>query len=111
MNEKQRQILAIVVPALVLIVAFGIADGLGRGPTRGSGLGARRTGDPFDWDRTWHVWAIAVFIIGAFELWVFGDSKNQNRAVDKSQRSRETPVPPAEPNQNLAKVDSSGIEN
>ncbi len=56
MNSKQRIILAIVVPAILLVIAWGIAD---------ESYGGEKFG----------VWAVALALVGLIEYKLFGDKK------------------------------------
>ena len=56
MNKKQRLVLAIIVPIIVIVIAIGWSDNVGFAKDGFNG---------FDWEDTWYIWALAVSAIGA----------------------------------------------
>ena len=73
MNEKQKWILAVIVPIIVLIIVVGISDSI---PTGKGSLGRTLTTDPFDFEDTWGIWFIGFIVIGIFEYKLFKDRNN-----------------------------------
>jgi len=59
MNKIQRYILIVMVPAIVVIAALGIASSMSY------------PGRPFEWGETGAVWVIALVIITIFEYFMF----------------------------------------
>jgi len=62
MNQKQKIILAIFIPIIILFFTLMIASVVG-------------LGDPFNWGNTFYVWLIFLIIICIFEYKLFADKK------------------------------------
>lgn len=62
MNQKQKIILAIFIPIIILFFTLMIASIVG-------------LGDSFNWGNTFYVWLIFLIIICIFEYKLFGDKK------------------------------------
>ena len=90
MNKKQRLVLAIFVPIIILFIALAIANSVGYtvmtrkvpedSPFR-KYLGETTTyrkGNPFDWGRTWYVWMFYLIFCCIFEYKLFADKKKIN---------------------------------
>jgi hypothetical protein len=66
-NQKQKIILAIFIPIIILFFILSIT----------SSLGFRD--DPFDWEKTWYVWMIYVIYCCIFEYKLFADKKGKDK--------------------------------
>ena len=80
MNKKQRLVLAIFVPVVVLFIALIIANSVvvtGLTEIKGKRIVRRTTSDPFDWENTWYVWLLALVFCCIFEYKLFGDKKRK----------------------------------
>ena len=88
MNKKQRLVLAIFVPFIILFIALVIANSVGYTviyrPTILSGdvfdkykepITYYREGNPFDWERTWYIWLFFIVFVCIFEYKLFADKK------------------------------------
>jgi len=78
MNKKQRLVLAIFVPVVVLFIALIIANSVvvtGLTEIKGKRIVRRTTSDPFDWENTWYVWLLALAFCCIFEYKLFEDKK------------------------------------
>jgi len=88
-NKKQKIILAIFIPIIIFFIALIIANDVG--VTVGLEilssddilyrLGRRTfpsyTHDPFDWEKTWYVWVLALVFCCGFEYKLFEDKENK----------------------------------
>ncbi|MCK4241185.1 MAG: hypothetical protein KAX30_06145 [Candidatus Atribacteria bacterium] len=82
MNKKQRLVLAIFVPVVVLFIALIIANSVvvtGLTEIKGKRIVRRTTSDPFDWENTWYVWLLALVFCCIFEYKLFGDKKRKRK--------------------------------
>ena len=90
MNKKQRVVLAIFVPIIILFITLVIANSVGykaiiREVPENSMfrkyIGTTTTiyikGNPFDWERTWYVWVIYLIFCCIFEYKLFGKKKER----------------------------------
>ena len=96
MNKIQRIILAIFIPVIIFFIAFTIAHytGVTTHITTASEKvlpipGQRYTPvvlpttiytytyDPFDWQKTWYVWFLALILCCIFEYKLFADKKRK----------------------------------
>lgn len=91
MNKKQRLVLAIFVPIIILFIALIIANIVGvtclttveilsEGDPFYELLGevsssTSCTNDPFDWEKTWYVWLLSLVFCCIFEYKLFADKK------------------------------------
>jgi len=91
MNKKQRLILAIFIPVIILFFTLMITANLGyTGETRelpennpeselgklfGVDIAIHLKGNPFDWENTWYVWTLYLIFICIFEYKLFADKK------------------------------------
>jgi hypothetical protein len=84
MNKKQRLVLAIFVPIIILFITLIIANSVGytaitRTLSEGNFLrkygGMYHEGNPFDWKRTWYIWFLSLTFCCIFEYRLFGDKK------------------------------------
>ena len=62
-NQKQKIILGIFIPIIILFFTLKIAVILGH------------RNNPFNWGSTWHVWMIYAIFCGIFEYNLFADKK------------------------------------
>ena len=69
MNNKQKTILKVTVPAIIIIAALGIASAVGH-CSAPKGMSCSNI---TDWARTWWVWVMALLAIGGFEYQMFKD--------------------------------------
>ena len=86
MNRKQRLVLAIFVPIIILFIALMIANSVTYNPpartTKKSRAGSvssggiYRTHEPFNLDETWYVWFSALAFCSIFEYKLFEDKKS-----------------------------------
>jgi hypothetical protein len=94
-NQKQKLILAIFVPVIILFVTLIITNNVGYTATTRTvtlpedsifrKLRASATStyihyeeNPFDWDRTWYIWFLALIFCCIFEYKLFAD-KNKDK--------------------------------
>jgi len=85
MNKKQRLILAIFIPIVILFITIGIANSVGytvrtRAVSEGGYLSKYSSktyheGNPFDWGRTWYIWVLSLTFCCIFEYKLFADKK------------------------------------
>ena len=67
-NTPQRIIVAIVAPVLILSISYGIIDAVAGAICSGYGY----YDHPLeDFDKTWWMWAVAIAVVGAFEVFWF----------------------------------------
>ena len=91
MNKKQRLILAIFVPLIIIFITLVIANSVGHKAITiplpedsllrkyGMGMTTRtyyKKGNPFDWERTWYIWLLSLTFCCIFEYKLFEDKKN-----------------------------------
>ena len=86
MNRKQRLVLAIFAPIIILFIALMIANSVSYNPpartTKKSRAGSvssggiYRTHEPFNLDETWYVWFSALAFCSIFEYKLFEDKKS-----------------------------------
>ena len=95
MNRNQKVILAIFIPIIILFVALIIANSVGvtcvttteilseddpfyelLGSVSSS---TSCTNNPFDWEKTWHVWFLALILCCIFEYKLFADKKKKDK--------------------------------
>ena len=88
MNRKQRLVLAIFAPIIILFIALMIANSVTYNPparnikkSSVSSLGIYRDHDPFNLDKTWYVWFPALFFCGIFEYKLFEDKKKKDKEL------------------------------
>lgn len=90
MNQKQRLVLAIFVPIIILFIALIIANSITYVPTYGGGTKKYRTSSklveiyphgPFNLDKTWYVWFSALAFCGIFEYKLFADKKKKDKEL------------------------------
>ncbi len=89
MNKKQKLVLAIFVPIIILFITLVIANSVGHteitrtlpeGSYLRKYLGTTTTeGNPFDWERTWYIWFLALIVCCIFEYKLFKDKKSNNK--------------------------------
>ena len=90
LNKKQRLVLAIFIPIIILFITLVIANSVGytvitrEVPESMSMfrkyIGTTTTiykGNPFDWGRTWYVWVIYFVFCCIFEYKLFADKKER----------------------------------
>jgi hypothetical protein len=86
MNKKQRLVLAIFIPVIILFITLGIANSVGYTEItkiRSEGSYLRKyfptitKGNPFDWERTWYIWFLSLTFCCIFEYKLFGDKKKK----------------------------------
>ena len=89
MNKKQKLVLAIFVPIIILFITLVIANSVGytektRTLSEGSYLRKYlgettiyREGNPFDWGRTWYIWLLSLTFCCIFEYKLFADKKRK----------------------------------
>ena len=65
MQQKQRYVIAITVPLIIIIATLGIAA-----KVPGS------LGNPFDWKDTWHIWVVSIALILGFLCFLNRDQRN-----------------------------------
>ncbi len=92
MNKKQKLVLAIFIPIIILFVTIGIANSVGytvktRTLTENSylrkyGEMTYREGNPFDWQRTWYIWLLSLTFCCIFEYKLFADKKKKDNKGD-----------------------------
>jgi hypothetical protein len=88
MNKKQRIILAIFIPIIFLFITLVFANNAGYTEiTRdvpenslfrkyfGMNTTIYRKGNPFDWERTWYIWALSLVFCCIFEYKLFANKK------------------------------------
>jgi hypothetical protein len=91
MNKKQRLVLAIFVPIIILFITLIIANAVGftiktspritnsqDGQPRSryeTNTIATRVGNPFDWEKTWYIWFFSLTLCFIFEYKLFSDKK------------------------------------
>jgi hypothetical protein len=94
MNKKQRLILAIFIPIIIFFIALIIANIVGVTVTVHTGISFDTTDtgrmtnfrssgpsydtyrhEPFDWQKTWYVWFLALIFCCFFEYKLFADKK------------------------------------
>jgi hypothetical protein len=92
MNKKQRIILAIFIPIIILFITLVIANSVGytaktRTIPKNSFLrkyvGMYHEGNPFDWKRTWHIWFLSLTFCCIFEYKLFADKKDKKEIKNK----------------------------
>ena len=95
MNKKQRLVLAIFIPIVILFITIGIANSVGYAETEITRevpesmvffrkyIGTTTTttiyhkGNPFDWERTWYIWVLSLTFCCIFEYKLFADKKDK----------------------------------
>ncbi len=91
MNKKQRLILAIFIPVIILFITLAIANSVGYTEiTRevpesmvffrkyiGTTTTIYHKGNPFDWGRTWYIWVLSLTFCCIFEYKLFADKKEK----------------------------------
>lgn len=87
MNKKQKLVLAIFIPIIILFITLGIANSVGytevtrtlpEGSYLRKYLGATtiyHKGNPFDWERTWYIWLLSLTFCCIFDYKLFADKK------------------------------------
>lgn len=70
MNQKQKIILAIFIPIIILFFTLMIASIVG-------------LGDSFNWGNTFYVWLIFLIIICIFEYKLFADKKKKDKELEE----------------------------
>jgi len=94
MNRKQRLVLAIFAPIIILFIALMIANSVGVTRTARTFEGRTVRGstyythNPFDLEKTWYVWFSALAFCGIFEYKLFADKKVINNKKKKDNLSR-----------------------
>ncbi|MBE3128414.1 MAG: hypothetical protein IMZ60_01915 [Actinobacteria bacterium] len=93
MNKNQKLILAIFVPIIILFIALMIANSVTYNPYRSTkkasvssvrSVGIYRDHDPFNLDKTWYVWFLALAFCGIFEYKLFADKKEKDKELTGS---------------------------
>jgi hypothetical protein len=92
MNKKQRLVLAIFIPIIIFFFALIIANSFGYTETTrklpensifrkyfGETTTIYRKGNPFDWERTWHIWFLSLTFCCIFEYKLFEDKKKKDK--------------------------------
>jgi hypothetical protein len=86
-NKKQRVVLAIFVPIIILFITLVIANSVGyteitrevpKNNVFRKYLGTTTIyykGNPFDWERTWYIWLLSLTFCCIFEYKLFGNKK------------------------------------
>ena len=93
MNKKQRLVLAIFIPIVILFITIGIANSVGYTETEitrevpesmvffrkyiGTTTTIYHKGNPFDWERTWYIWVLSLTFCCIFEYKLFADKKDK----------------------------------
>jgi hypothetical protein len=88
MNKKQRLVLAIFVPIIILFITLVIANSVGYTAITktlpkdsvwrkygGITTHTYHEGNPFDWKRTWYIWFLSLTFCCIFEYRLFADKK------------------------------------
>jgi len=88
MNKKQRLVLAIFVPIIILFIALIITNELGyteitrKEPENsvfrkyfGMTTTIYHKGNSFDWERTWYIWFLSLVFCCIFEYKLFANKK------------------------------------
>lgn len=75
LNQKQRLVIAIMFPIIVIMVAIPFANDSSLASIAFEDVDSEI--DPFDLSVTWNVWLIAFLIIGFVEFKLFGDTKDK----------------------------------
>ena len=98
MNKKQRVILAIFVPIIILFITLVIANSVGYTAItktitlpedsvwRTFGEMTTHTyhkGNPFDWKRTWYIWFFSLTLCFIFEYKLFEDKETISNKKNK----------------------------
>ena len=87
MNQKQRLVLAIFIPIIILFIALMIANSVGVTRTARTSEGRTIKGsiyythNPFDLQKTWYVWFSALAFCGIFEYKLFEDKKKKDKEL------------------------------
>lgn len=71
MNWKQKLILTIAVPLIIVFAAIGISSNIAR---YGTGFG-----EPLNLEETWYIWVIAIFASGMFIYRIYSDKKTRKK--------------------------------
>ncbi len=92
MNKKQRLVLAIFIPIIILFITLVITNSVGYTAItkalpddsvwRIFGETTRTyyvKGNPFDWKRTWYIWILSLVFCCIFEYKLFEDGKTNNK--------------------------------
>ena len=87
-NKKQRLVLAIFVPIIILFITLVIANSVGYTAITktlpedsvwrkyfGTTTTIYHKGNPFDWERTWYIWVLSLFFCCIFEYKLFANKK------------------------------------
>ena len=91
MNKKQRIVLVIFIPIIILFITLVIANSVGYTEitkTRAEGSYLRKyfptitKGNPFDWERTWYIWFLSLTFCCIFEYKLFADKKKKDNKGD-----------------------------
>jgi len=70
LNPIQKIIVAVVGALILLVLCLSIADSQGF---------SRNGANAFDWNNTWYIWAIFLFLTGYFEYKLFQDSTDESQ--------------------------------
>ena len=91
MNRKQRLVLAIFAPIIILFIALMIANSVSYNPparttkkSRAGSVSSRgiyRAHEPFNLDETWYVWFSALAFCSIFEYKLFEDKKKKDKEL------------------------------
>ena len=89
MNKNQKLILVIFIPIIIFFIALVIANLVRTTPGRPAlspiwekfsgekSYPTYTTHDPFDWEKTWYVWLLALTFCYIFEYKLFADKKRR----------------------------------
>jgi len=75
MNKKQKLVLAIFLPIIVLFITFIIADSVGVTRIRVLPSNEVETSYANYWGKTWYVWLLSLVFCCFFEYKLFADKK------------------------------------